>query len=369
MRRIVLAYSGGFETSVAIPWLKEKYTAEIITVTADLGQGRELEAVRDRALALGAVRAHVLDVREEFAHQFILAALKADALYDDGYPLAPALAWPLIADKLAAIAEIEQAEGVAHGSRKTGIDPVPLEVTIRARNPALTVLAPSMTAAEIVEYARDHGIPEPPGGAAAYNADVNLWGRSVAFGAIEDPWREAPDDLYVLTKSGPECPNEPAYVELSFERGTPVAINGVSMPLVDLIGSLTTIAGAHGVGRVDTVEDRLAGGKLRRLHEAPAAVVLHTAHRELQKLVTGRDLDRFSRVVRGHYAEVVCNGLWFSPLREALDAFIEKVQERVTGDVRLKLFKTACRTVGRKSPNALIASPKSSEQKTLVASR
>jgi argininosuccinate synthase len=367
MGRIVLAYSGGFETSVAIPWLKEKYNAEIITVTGDLGQGRELEAVRDRALALGAARAHVLDVREEFAHQFILAALKADALYDDGCPLAPALAWPLIAHKLAAIAEIEQAEAVAHGCRKSGIDPVPLEVAIRARNPALNVLAPAGEWSEIGEYARDHGIPVPSGG--AYVADVNLWGRSVEFGAIEDSWREAPDDLYSLTKSGPECPNEPAYVELSFERGAPVAINGVPMPLVDLIGSLTTIAGAHGVGRVDTVEDRLAGGKLRRLHEAPAAVVLHMARRELQKLVTGRDLDRFSRVVRGHYAELVCNGLWFSPLREALDAFIEKVQEPVTGDVRLKLFKTACRTVGRKSPNALIASSKSSEQKTLVASR
>jgi argininosuccinate synthase len=365
MNRIVLAYSGGLTTSVAIPWLKEHYQAEIITVSVDLGQGRELEAVRDRALAAGAARAHVLDLREEFARDFILPALKADALYEDRCPLAAALGWPLIADRLLAIADIEQASAVAHGcgttatlkgSRHTDTDPAPLDVTIRARTPALAVLAPAaewtMTLSERVEYAKQRGIPAPAAVAAAYSTDTNLWGRTIDCGVIDDPWREPSEDLYVLTKSGPECPNEPAYVELSFDRGAPTLINGVSMPLVDLIASLSTIAGAHGVGRVDMIEHRSAAGKTRTIHEAPAAVVLHAAHRELQKLVTGRDLDRFARHARIQYADLVYNGLWFTPLRDALDAFVEKVQERVTGDVRLKLFKGACRTVGRKSPFA-----------------
>src|SRR5438093_1127525 len=252
MERIVLAYSGGLDTSVAIPWLKEKYDAEIIAVTMDLGQGKELEAVRDRALATGAVRAHVLDLREEFARDYILPALKADAIYEDRYPMATALGRPLIAQKLVEIAEIEQ-----------------------------------------------------------------------------------------------------AYVEITFERGVPVAINGVTMPALDLIASLSTIAGAHGVGRIDMVENRLVGIKSREIYEAPAAMVLHAAHKELQKFVTSKDLERLCRFVSLQYADIIYNGLWFTPTREALDAFVEKVQERVTGVIRLKLFKGDSRIVGRKSPYAL----------------
>jgi argininosuccinate synthase len=329
---IVLAYSGSADTSAAIASLRASHAAEVIAVTMDLGQGGDLEAVRDRALALGAVRAHVLDLRDQFARDFVVPALKADALYEDRYPLETALAWPLIALKLDEVAGIEQTRTVAHGGRTHNGEPSPLSVSIRGWNPTMTVIsAPRVAAAGA----------SPP-------ANANLWGRSIEAAAIEDPWREPPEDLYTLTKAGTDCPGEPAYVELSFEQGIPVAINGITMPLVDLIASLSTIAGAHGVGRLDLVDHRSAG-RSRKIYEAPAAVVLHTAHKELTKLVAGRDLDRFGRHVRVHYADLVCHGLWFTRLREALDAFVDNVQQQVTGDVRLRLFKGACRTVGRKS--------------------
>jgi argininosuccinate synthase len=357
MDRIVLAYSGGLDTSVAIPWLKDRHHADIIAVTMDLGQGKELEAVRDRALAAGALRAHVLDLREEFARDYILPALKAEALYEDRYPMATALGRPLIAQKLVEIAGIEQATAVAHGCTAKGNDQVRLEVTARALTPSLRVFAPArewnMTRAEEIDYARARGIAVPATVESPYSTDTNLWGRSIECGILEDPWREPPEEIYSLTKSAAECPDEPAYVEISFERGVPIAINAVSMPLIELIASLGTIAGAHGVGRIDMVENRLVGIKSREIYEAPSAVVLHTAHRELQRLVSSRDLDRFSRGVSMHYADLVYNGLWFTPLRQALDAFVESVQERVTGVVRMKLFKGDCRIVGRQSPFAL----------------
>ena len=357
MERIVLAYSGGLDTSVAIPWLKEKYNADIIAVTMDLGQGKELEEVRDRALATGAVRAHVLDVREEFARDYILPALKADAIYEDRYPMATSLGRPLIAQKLVEIAEIEQATAIAHGCTGKGNDQVRLDVTTRALNPKLKVIAPArdwgMTRPQEIEYARARNVPVPATVDSPYSTDSNLWGRSIECGVLEDPWREPPEDIYTLTKSPADCPDEAAYVEITFERGVPSAINGVQMPLVDLVSSLGTIAGAHGAGRIDMVENRLVGIKSREIYEAPAAVVLHAAHKELQKLVTTKDLERLGRFVSQQYADIVYNGLWFTPTREALDAFVEKVQERVTGVVRLKLFKGDCRIVGRKSPYAL----------------
>jgi argininosuccinate synthase len=357
MERIVLAYSGGLDTSVAIPWLKDKYDAEIIAVTMDLGQGKELEEVRDRALATGATRAHVLDLREEFARDYILPALKADAIYEDRYPMATSLGRPLIGQKLVEIAEIEQATAVAHGCTGKGNDQVRLDVTTRALNPKLKVIAPArdwgMTRPEEIEYARRRGIPVPATVASPYSTDSNLWGRSIECGMLEDPWNEPPEEIYTMTKAPGACPDEPAYVEIAFERGVPTAINGVAMPIVDLIGSLNTIAGAHGVGRIDMVENRLVGIKSREIYEAPAAVVLHAAHKELQKLVTTKDLERFSRGVSLQYADIIYNGLWFTPLREALDAFVGNVQERVTGVVRLKLFKGACPIVGRKSAYAL----------------
>ena len=357
MNRIVLAYSGGLDTSVAIPWLAEKYGAQIVAVTLDLGQGKELEDVRDRALATGAVRAHVLDVRDEFARDYVLPSLKADALYEDRYPMGTALGRPLIARKLIEIAAIEQAGAIAHGCTGKGNDQVRLEIEAHALNPSITVLAPArewgMTRPEEIEYARARGIPVPVTAQSPYSTDANLWGRSIECGTLEDPWQEPPEEIYTLTRAPRQCPDEPAYVEITFEQGVPAAINGVTMPFVELVDSLGTIAGTHGVGRIDMVENRLVGIKSREVYEAPAAVILHTAHNELQRLVTTRDADRFSRMVSGQYADLVYAGMWFTPLREALDAYVNKVQTRVSGVIRLKLFKGDCRVVGRKSRFAL----------------
>ena len=356
-QRVVLAYSGGLDTSVAVPWLAETYNAEVVCVTMDLGQGRELESVRERALAAGAVRAHVLDVREEFANQYILPALQAGAIYEGSYPLATALGRPLIARKLVEIARLEGAASIAHGCTGKGNDQVRLEVSARALEPGIRVIAPArewgMTRPDEIEYARKRRIPVPVSVASPYSTDANLWGRSIECGVLEDPWVEPPDDVYSLTRDPMECPDEPACIELAFEQGVPAAVNGVSMPFTEIIASVATIAGAHGVGRIDMVENRLVGIKSREIYEAPAAVVLHAAHLDLQNFVSPRDLARISQELALKYADLVYNGLWFSPVREAIDAFVTTVQRRVTGTIRLKLFKGACRVIGRQSPFAL----------------
>ncbi len=357
MQKIVLAYSGGLDTSVAIPWLAERYGAEVIAVTLDLGQGRELADIRDRALAIGAVRAHVIDARETFAREFILPALQAGAIYEERYPLATALGRPLIARTLVEIARIEGATAIAHGCTGKGNDQVRIDVSARAIDPDIQVIAPArewgLTRPQEIEYARQRGIPVPATVDSPYSTDANLWGRSIECGVLEDPWAEPPEEIYTLTRPPAECPDTPAYVEVAFEAGVPVAVNGVAMGFVELISSLETIAGTHGVGRVDMVENRLVGIKSREIYEAPAAVVLHAAHRELESFVIPRDLERIARDLGRTYADLVYNGQWFTPTREAIDAFVAKVQERVTGVVRLKLFKGACTVVGRSSPHAL----------------
>ena len=357
MQRIVLAYSGGLDTSVAIAWLKEKYEAEVIAVTLDIGQGRELTDVRERALAVGATRAHVLDVRDEFAREYILPALRAGALYEDRYPLSTALGRPLIAKKLVEIARMEGARTVAHGCNGKANDELRLELGVKALDPSLKVLAPArmwgMNRDEELEYARTRRISIPTPAEGPYTVDTNLWGRSIERGVLEDPWQESPEDIYALTRSPRDCPNEPAYVEVEFESGVPLRANGIEMPLIELIESVETIAGAHGVGRIDMVENATTGVKSREIYEAPAAVVLHTAQSELQKLVIPRELERLAHDLGRAYADLVYNGRWFSPTREAIDAFMGTIQPRVTGAVRLKLFKGDCRVVGRRSPMAL----------------
>jgi argininosuccinate synthase len=357
MERIVLAYSGGLDTSVAIPWLAERYEAEVIAVTLDLGQGRELDKIRERALATGASRCHVLDVREEFARDYILPALQAGAIYEDRYPLATSLGRPLIARKLVEIAGMEQATAIAHGCTGKGNDQVRIDVSARALNPKIRVIAPArvwnMSRPDEIEYARQRGIPVPATKASPYSTDENLWGRSIECGVLEDPWAEPPEEIYALTKSPADAPDAPAYVEIEFVRGVPANVNGVAMPFAELIGSLETIAGAHGVGRIDMLENRLVGIKSREIYEAPAAVVLHTAHRELESMVIPRDLQRLKRQLSQLYADLVYNGLWFTQTRQAIDAFVREVQQRVDGTVRLKLFKGDCRVVGRKSPFSL----------------
>ena len=308
-------------------------------------------------MATGAIRCHVLDVREEFARDYVLPALQAGALYEERYPLATALSRPLIAKKLVEIAQMENATAIAHGCTGKGNDQVRIEVSVRAIDPTIAVIAPArvwgMTRPEEIEYARVRNVPVPTTKAGPYSTDQNLWGRSIEGGELEDPWTEPPDEIYTLTKSPAQAPETPAYVEIEWEKGVPTAVNGVAMPLTELIDSLETIAGVHGVGRIDMVENRLVGIKSREIYEAPAAIALHTAHRDLEGLVVSRDLQRLKQRLSQEYADFVYNGLWFSPTREAIDAFVQNVQQRVTGTVRLKLFKGDCRVVGRKSPFAL----------------
>jgi argininosuccinate synthase len=352
-----LAYAGGLDTTVAVPWLAEQYHAEVVTLTLDLGQGQDLALVRERALAAGAARAHVLDVRAEFADGFILPALQAGALYEGRYPLTTALGRPLLASKLVEIARIEGTTLVAHCCTGKGNDQIRIDVSARALEPSTTVIAPArhwtMTVDEQVEYARSRGIAAtapPPG---AYTVDTNLWGRSIQSGALEDPWAEPPSDVFALTADQLACPTQPAYVEIAFDQGIPTALNGVTMPFLDLIATLSTIAGDHGVGRLDLIENRLVGIKTREVYEAPAAVVLHQAHAELESFVSPRNLSRLKAELAVTYADLVYDGLWYSPVREALDGFMARVQEKVTGTIRVKLFKGAASMVGRQSPFAL----------------
>jgi argininosuccinate synthase len=355
MERIVLAFSGGLDTSVAIPWLKEQYGAEIVTVTLDVGQGRELVDVRQRALAGGALRAHVIDAREEFARDYIIPSLQAGALYENGYPLATALGRPLIARRLVEIARMEGASAIAHGCIGKINDQVRIEVSARGIDPNVRIIAVArewgMSRAEEIEYARSRNIAVPVLG--PYSTDSNLWGRSIECGVLEDPWVEPPEEIYTLTRPAKECPDDPAYLEIEFDAGVPIRTNGVEMPILELIESLETIAGTHGVGRIDMMENRLVGIKSREIYEAPAAVVLHMAHQELEKLVIPRDLERVKHDLARVYADLVYNGLWFSQTREAIDALVRSIQPRVAGTIRLKLFKGDCRVVGRKSRFAL----------------
>lgn len=345
--RIVFAYTGEPDQSLAIPRLAEEHRADVVALTMDVGQGRELDQVRERALASGATRAHVLDVREEFARHYILPALQAGALYAGRYPMTSSLARPLIASKLVEIARIEQTTAVAHGARGRGNDLLPLDLSLRALEPAIRTFTPGRTAAAA--------------GTSPYHVDANLWGRSVEYGILDDPWQEAPEEVYALTKPAAGAPETAAYVEISFDKGVPAAINGVSMSFTELIDSLTTIAGSHGVGRMDTIEKRQAEIMSREITEAPAAVVLHAAHRELETFVLARDLARLKRELALKYADLVYNGLWFTPMREALDAFTRKVQELVTGTVRLKLFKGNCEVVGRRTSTRMSDPPTGTE--------
>lgn len=358
MERIVLAYSGGLDTTVAIRWLIERYGAEVVALTLDVGQGRELEHVRERALAAGAVRAHVLDARDEFARSLVLPALQAGALYEQRYPLATALTRPLIARTLIEIAGIENAAAVAHACTGKGNDQVRLDVSLRALAPDLRRIAVArewhMTRAEEVAYAAAHGLEAPASLESPYTTDTNLWGRSIEYGALEDGWQEPPTDVYTLSREPEVCAREAAYIEVEFARGVPVAVNGVAMPLVELIDAVGTIAGDHGVGRIDMIENRLLGYKSREVYEAPAAVVLHAAHRELEALVTPRDLGRLKQQLGVAYADLVYDGFWFTPTREAIDAFVAKTEERVTGTIRLKMYRGDCHVVGRVSPHTML---------------
>jgi len=357
-KKCVLAYSGGLDTSVAIHWIKEHHDADVIALAVDLGANdKDLDFIQKKALSIGAVKSYVYDAKQQFAYDFILPALQANACYESKYFLSASLSRPLIAKLLVEVAEKEGAQYVAHGCTGKGNDQVRFDVSVAALNPNLEVLAPvrewAWSREEEIDYAQQHGIPVPVGKENPFSIDVNLWGRSCEAGVLEDPWAEAPEEAFEWTVNPKDAPDEPEYVEIGFEQGVPVALNGERMGLVQLIEQLHAIAGKHGVGRIDHVENRLVGIKSREVYEMPAATVLTLAHKELEALTLPRELHHFKLGLEQKYAELVYNGLWFHPLKEALDAFIKKSQETVTGEVRVKLFKGSAFCVGRKSPYTL----------------
>jgi argininosuccinate synthase len=353
---VVLAYSGGLDTSVAIPWLREK-GLEVVALTIDVGQPGEFQQIREKAIRSGARKAYVVDARREFAQDYILHALKANALYEGQYPLSTALARPLIGKHLVDVAHKEDADFVAHGCTGKGNDQVRFDLCTTALAPDLQVIAPArvwgMTRDQEIEYARERGIPVPVTKASPYSTDENLWGRSVEAGVLEDPLLEPPEEAFAWTKSPLEAPDEPAYANVRFEQGVPVALGGRRMDLLAIIESLNAVAGAHGVGRIDHMESRVVGIKSREVYECPAATVLIRAHQALEAMVLPRDVLEFKRTVEARYAHLIYDGLWFTPLRESLDAFVESTQERVTGEVSVKLFKGSANVVGRTSPYSL----------------
>ncbi|MDA1095826.1 MAG: argininosuccinate synthase [Chloroflexi bacterium] len=355
--KLVLAYSGGLDTSVAVRWIKERYGYDVITLTADLGNVSDLESIRQRALDAGAVKACVADARDEFVRDFAFPALRANALYQGVYPLATALGRPLIARLMVETARAEGATAVAHGCTGKGNDQVRLDVSVGALAPDLKVIAPArewgMTREDEIAYAAQHRIPVPSTVAKPYSTDDNLWGRSIEAGVLEDPWTEPPDNVYEWTKSPLDAPDVPKYVEITFERGVPVAVDGEALSPVALVELLSKVAGDHGVGRVDHVEDRLVGIKSREIYEAPAATVLIAAHRAIEGMVLAKDQIRFNDVIAREYAQLVYDGLWFSHHRVDLQAYVESSQRFVTGTARIKLHKGQATIVGRKSAHSL----------------
>ncbi len=355
--KVVLAYSGGLDTSVAIKWLKERYNLDVIALTIDVGNERDFSAVQQKALKVGAVKALVKDAKEAFVNHFVFLALQADALYEGQYPLATALSRPLMAKLLVDTAREEGASAVAHGCTGKGNDQVRFDVSVNALAPGLKIIAPArewgMTREETINYAQRYGIPVPVTAASPYSIDENLWGKSIECGVLEDPWAEPPEEVFTWTRSPDKAPDEPDYVEIGFEKGIPTTIDGQEMKGVSLIQWLNELAGRHGVGRIDHLENRLVGIKSREIYEAPAAAVLLQAHQALEAMTLSKAQLRFKQKVAVEYADLIYNGLWFTFLRQDLAAYVKSSQRFVTGTVRLKLFKGSSTVVGRKSPVSL----------------
>jgi argininosuccinate synthase len=356
--KVVLAYSGGVDTSVCIPYLKHEWgVKEVITLAADLGQGDELEPIRKKALASGASESLVIDATEDFVKNYAFPAIQANALYENRYPLSTALARPLIAKLLVEAAEKYGADAIAHGCTGKGNDQVRFDVSIGALNPKLKILAPArewkMSREETIAYGEKFGIPSPVKKSSPYSIDRNLLGMAIEAGILEDPWEEPPEDVFLMTKAIEQTPDTPEYIEIGFDSGIPVTINGETLAPVALIGKLNEIVGNHGVGRIDMIENRLVGIKSREIYETPAILVLMHAHRDLESLTLTADVTRYKRGIEETYSQMIYNGLWYNPLKTALDAFIQDTQKRVTGTVRVKLFKGNATIVGRKSANSL----------------
>ncbi len=356
--KIVLAYSGGLDTSIAIQWLKDKYKAEIIAYTSNVGQTDDPVKLEKKAIKTGASRFYFEDLRKKFAEDYIMPSLKAGAVYQDKYPLATALSRPLITEGMVKVAIKEKADALAHGCTGKGNDQVRFELSTRYLAPEIRVIAPLRewefkSREEEMDYAKKYNIPVPVTRAKPYSIDWNLWGISVECGILEDPWNEPPEDAYQITSSPDKAPAAPQYITISFNKGIPVALDGKKVSSLDLVEKLTFLGGKHGIGRIDMVEDRLVGIKSREIYEAPAAVILHAAHNELEKLVFSRDMYEFKKIISQRYSQLVYFGQWFSHIKNCLDSFVDKSQEFVTGEVRVKLHRGNCSVVGRKSPYSL----------------
>lgn len=355
---VVLAYSGGLDTSALIPWLKEKYGYDVVACLVDLGRVRDIPAIMERARAAGAIDAVAIDAKEEFAEHYCLPALMANALYEGKYPLSTAVGRPLIAKKLVETAHKFGASAVAHGCTGKGNDQVRIDIGVRSQDPSLKIIAPARESdwpsrEELLDYVAAHNIPVALTKKSPYSIDENLWGRSNECGVLENPWIAPPADAFQFTADPKDAPDEPQSLIVSFEKGRPVALDGVAMGLVELIEKIDVIAGAHGFGRVDMLENRLIGIKSREVYEVPAAMALIRAHRELEDLVLTRDLLHFKRTIEAKLSDMIYEGQWFDPLTEACKAFLFQSQERVTGDIRLELFKGNCVANGRRSDYAL----------------
>jgi len=356
--KVVLAYSGGLDTSIMIKWLKDNYGCEVIAYCADLGQGEELKGLRTKALGTGASKVYIEDLKEEFARDFLFPMLKAGAIYEGQYLLGTSVARPLIAKRQVEIAKREKAGAVAHGATGKGNDQVRFELTFKALAPHLKIIAPWREwelkgREEEIEYARKNGIPVPVTKAKPYSSDRNLWHISYEGGVLEDPWFEPKEDMFILTDSPEKAPNKPEYIEIGFGAGIPETVNGKRLKPVQLIQTLNKIGGKHGIGRADIVENRLVGIKSRGVYETPGGTILYAAHQALESITLDRDTLHYKQLVAQRYAELVYYGQWFTPLKEALDVFVNKTQVNVTGTTRLKLYKGNCTVVGRKSKKSL----------------
>ena len=353
--KVILAYSGGLDTSVAITWLSKDY--DVIAVCMDVGEGNDLDFIHDKALKVGAIESHVIDVKDEFAEDYVLVALQGHTFYEQKYPLVSALSRPLISKKLVEIAHQTGATTIAHGCTGKGNDQVRFEVAIASLDPQIKVIAPvrewKWSREEEITYAKENGVPIPADLDSPYSVDQNLWGRANECGVLENPWNIAPEDAYDLTVAPEDAPDSPEFVEIDFKAGVPVALNGQAFKLADLILELNDLAGKHGVGRIDHVENRLVGIKSREVYECPGVVTLLAAHKEIEDLTMVRELAHFKPLIEQELSQFIYNGLWFNPATEALIAYLKSTQQLVNGTAKVKLYKGSATVVARKSDNSL----------------
>ncbi len=358
IKKVILAYSGGLDTSIIVKWLKDKYGCEVVCYTADLGQNEPMQPIKEKALRTGASAAYIEDLKEEFVENYITGAIKADALYEDKYPMATAFGRPLITKRLIAIAHKENADAICHGSTGKGNDQVRFEVSAAALDPTIKVIAPlrnweMKSRDDEIDYAKRCGIDVPITLSSPYSIDKNIWGIAIECGVLENPMNRAPDDVWSITVNPEKTPDDAKEITLSFKEGKPVAVDGKQMKLIDIIVYLNKLCGSYGVGRIDMVENRLIGIKSREVYEAPAAITIITAHKALEELVFDRETAHFNSIMSNKYSELVYYGWWFSDLKKALDQYFDSLQKNVTGDVRLKLYKGSLTVTGKQSPNSL----------------